>query len=393
MLKKLIILISTFAAIGFAVWFFFLRENNQTVSYKTAKVERGHIESRVSATGTINPVITVQVGSQVSGTIKDLYADFNSKVKEGQVIAKLDQKTFSAQRDQARANLVNAEANVERSRADLVEKKQKFKRVSSLFKEGLIAGSERDVAEAAFLASSAQLKSAEAQVKQHKAALELAEVNLGYTVIKSPVDGIVISRNVDIGQTVAASFQTPTLFTIAKDLTEMQVNTNVDEADIGAVRVGQEAQFTVDAYPELTFQGKISQIRNAPVVIQNVVTYDVIIDAPNKDAQLKPGMTANVSILISRRDNVLKVLNSALRFKHSEEVARGQANEEKGTKVWVLGNGLIRPVFIKTGISDGTYTEVVEGNIAEGDGVVIEAAVKNKKSGKTSAPGFHGFIR
>src|SRR3989304_3026241 len=204
MLKKLIILISIFAAIGFAVWVFFLRENNQTV-----KVERGHIESRVSATGTINAVITVQVGSQVSGTIKDMYADFNSKVKEGQVIAKLDQKTFSAQRDQARANLVNAEANVERSRADMVEKRQKLKRVSSLFKEGLIAGSERDVAEAAFLSSSAQLKSAEAQVKQQKAALELAEVNLGYTVIKSPVDGIVISRNVDIGQTVAASFQTP----------------------------------------------------------------------------------------------------------------------------------------------------------------------------------------
>src|SRR3972149_4459256 len=291
MLKKLIILISIFATIGFAVWFFFLRENNQTVSYKTAKVERGHIESRVSATGTINAVITVQVGSQVSGTIKDLYADFNSKVKEGQVIAKLDQKTFSAQRDQARANLVNAEANVERSRADMVEKRQKLKRVSSLFKEGLIAGSERDVAEAAFLSSSAQLKSAEAQGERQKAALGLAEGNLGYTVIKSPVDGIVISRNVDIGQTVAASFQTPTLFTIAKDLTKMQVNTNVDEADIGAVRVGQESQFTVDAYPELTFQGKISQIRNAPVVIQNVVTYDVIIDAPNKDAKLKPGMT------------------------------------------------------------------------------------------------------
>ncbi|HBR18517.1 MAG: efflux transporter periplasmic adaptor subunit [Deltaproteobacteria bacterium RIFCSPLOWO2_12_FULL_43_16] len=392
-MKKIIIFVAALSVAGLAAWFFLWRENNQTVKYKTVKVERGAIESSVSATGTLNAVVTVQVGSQVSGTIKELYADFNSAVKKDQVIARLDQKTFIAQRDQAKANLINAGANVEKSNADLIDKKQKFDRVSKLYKEGLIAQSERDSAEAAYNAGVAQLKSAEAQVEQYKASLELAEVNLDYTVIKSPVDGIVISRNVDIGQTVAASFQTPTLFTIAKDLTKMQVNTSVDEADIGAVRVGQEATFTVDAYPELIFKGMVSQIRNAPIIVQNVVTYDVIIEVANKEMKLKPGMTANVSIVTYHGDAVFKVSNAALRFKPVEDNSLKQEKEEKGVKVWLLNNDQIKPVYIKTGVSDGNYTEIIEGDIKEGDEVIVDMTGKKNKSNKAGAPGFHGFVR
>ena len=393
MFKKIIIAILLFAAVVSGIWFFLTKENNQGVKYKTAKVERGNIESEVSATGTINAVVTVQVGSQISGTIEELYADFNSIVKKGQVVAILDQKTFIAQRDQAKANLINIRANVERAKADLFDKKQRFDRVTKLYNEGLIASSERDSAEAAYLSSEAQLKSTEAQVEQYKAMLELTEVNLEYTIIKSPVDGIVISRNVDTGQTVAASFQTPTLFTIARDLTKMQVNTNVDEADIGAVKIGQEAAFTVDAYPELVFRGAVSQIRNAPIIVQNVVTYDVIIEVANKNLELKPGMTANVSIITSSRDNALKMPNAALRFKPDGEINKKTVKQEKGAKVWLLQNGQIKPVAIKTGISDGSYTEIVEGELKEGDNVVVESSAKKSESGKAGAPGFHRFIR
>ena len=398
MFKKVIIAILLFAAVASGIWYFLIKTSYQTIKYKTAKVEVGSIESKISATGTVNAVVTVQVGSQVSGTIKELYADFNSRVKQGQLIAMLDQKTFTAQRDQARANLINAKANVEKSNADLVDKKQKFDRSSKLFKEGLASQSDRDSAEAAYLSAKAQVKSAEAQVEQQKAALELAEVNLEYTIIKSPVDGIVISRNVDIGQTVAASFQTPTLFTIAKDLTKMQVNTNVDEADIGTVKLGQEGRFTVDAFPESVFNGKVSQIRNAPIIVQNVVTYDVIIEVSNKNMELKPGMTANVSIVTALKDGVLKVPNAALRFKPQEQeyANHKSAKQERGSKVWLQAGGQqIKPVSIKTGLSDGNFTEIREGEIKEGDEVITDTAVKNNnqpgRAGAGRSP--HGLMR
>lgn len=396
MFKKIIVTISIFAAVGFGIWFFLIKGNKQAIKYKTAKIEKGPIESKVSATGTVNAVITVQVGSQISGTIKELHADFNSVVRRGQIIAMLDQKTFIAQRDQAKANLINAMANVEKAKADLADKKQKFDRVSKLFKESLSAQSDRDSAEAAYLTAEAQIKSSEAQVEQSKAALELSEVNLEYTIIKSPVDGIVISRNVDIGQTVAASFQTPTLFTIAKDLTKMQIDTSVDEADIGAIKMGQEAGFTVDAFPEMVFKGIVSQIRNAPIIVQNVVTYDVIVEVANKEMKLKPGMTANVSIVTSSIDNALKVPNTALRFKPQQksngENAQKPAKQEKGQGIWLLKDGQLKPASLKTGISDGNFTEIKEGDVKEGDEVVIESMAKDNKSTPTgSLP--HGFIR
>lgn len=397
MLKKIIITILVLAAVLSGIWFFFIKTNHRIIKYKTAKVEVGSIESKISATGTVNAVVTVQVGSQVSGTIKELYVDFNSEVKKGQIIAVLDQKTFKAQRDQAKANLINAKANVEKANADVVDKKQKFDRLLKLSKEGLASRSDRDSAEAAYLSSLAQVKSAEAQVEQNKAALELADVNLDYTIIKSPVDGVVISRNVDIGQTVAASFQTPTLFTIAKDLTKMQVNTNVDEADIGTVTLGQEAYFTVDAFPESLFKGVVYQIRNAPIIVQNVVTYDVIIEVANKKLELKPGMTANVSIVTERKDNVIKIPNAALRFKPQEQeyADHKSAKKEKGTKVWLLTKDQkIKPASVKTGISDGAFVESREGEIKEGDEVVIESAAKNNKSPQTGAHSLpRGFMR
>jgi HlyD family secretion protein len=398
MFRKIIITILLFAVVSSGIWFFYIKKNHKTIKYKTAQVEVGSIESQISATGSVNAVVTVQIGSQVSGTIKELHVDFNSQVKKGQIIAVLDQKTFKAQRDQANANLINAKANVEKANADVVDKKQKFDRLLKLFKEGLTSRSDRDSAEAVYLTSLAQVKSAKAQVEQNKAALELAEVNLGYTIIKSPVDGVVISRNVDIGQTVAASFQTPTLFTIAKDLTKMQINTNVDEADIGTVKLAQEAYFTVDAFPESVFKGVVSQIRNAPIIVQNVVTYDVIIEVANKNLELKPGMTANVSIVTERKDKVIKIPNAALRFKPQEQeyVIYKSVKMEKGIKVWLLTKDQqIKPASVKTGISDGAFTEVKEGEVKEGDEIIINVAVKNSnqpsKTGAGRPP--HGFMR
>jgi HlyD family secretion protein len=320
-------------------------------------VERGSISALVTANGTINPVITVLVGSQVSGTIQKLYADYNSRVKMGQLIAQIDPAIFQAQVSQAKAKVENARAallnaqadiasarsNIESSKANVIkarvsvdDTKRNLNRSLELFSRNLIAASDRDSAQTAYDSAVAQLEAAQAQqkaseaqldsaqaklgaaraqIKQAEAELELAQVNLDHTKITAPVTGIVISRNVDVGQTVAASLQAPTLFTIAQDLTEMQVDTNVSEADIGRVAVGQETTFTVDAFPNLTFQGKVTDIRNAPVTVQNVVTYNVVIQVKNPDLKLRPGMTANASILVARKDNVLRIPNSALRFR------------------------------------------------------------------------------
>ncbi len=344
------------AAGGLGIAYFF-NSKNSTVKYRTAKVERGSISTYVTANGTVNPVITVLVGTQVSGTIQRLFADYNSQVKEGQIIAQIDPAIFKAQLSQAKAKVENARAaflnaqadiataraNLETSKANVLKAKvavedtqRNLERSLQLFQRNLISASERDSAQtsndsakAQFEAATAQkrasdaqlesaqarLESARAQVKQAEAEVELAQVNLDHTRIIAPVTGIVISRNVDVGQTVAASLQTPTLFTIAKDLTKMQVDTNVSEADIGRVAVGQEASFTVDAFPQNTFAGKVTEIRNAPMTIQNVVTYNVVIQVDNAQLKLKPGMTANVSILVAHKDHALKIPNAALRFR------------------------------------------------------------------------------
>ncbi len=352
-------------------------------SYRTEPVTKGDIEQNVTATGTVNAVTTVQVGTQVSGTIKTLYVDFNSRVKKGQLIAQIDPSTFESQVQQAQANLLSAQASLEKAQTALANDKKTFERNKELFSKNLIAQSDLDTAETAYQTDRAQVASANAQIEQAKASLDYAKQNLAYTKIVSPVDGVVISRNVDVGQTVAASFQTPTLFTIAQDLTKMQIDTNVAESDIGVVKVGQEVDFTVDAYPDTTFEGKVWQIRQAPITVQNVVTYDVVIQVNNKDFKLMPGMTANVSIVIQKKSDVLRITNAALRFRMSERPA-GVASAptgtggKKGPAIWVLESGKPKRVVIRPGISDGNNTEVVSGELKEGQQAIVEALKKNK---------------
>ncbi|MGE3507275.1 MAG: efflux RND transporter periplasmic adaptor subunit [Vicinamibacterales bacterium] len=286
----------------------------------TAAITRGDIAERVGATGTLQAVTTVQVGTQVSGTIQSLHADFNSLVRKGQVIARLDPSLFQTQIEQARANLIRAQAEVERLRVGLDDARTKLTRARELSARQLLPRSDLDTAEVSVRSAEAQLRSAEAQVTQAQASLNQNQVNLDHTVITAPIDGLVISRNVDVGQTVAASMQAPTLFVLAADLTKMQVLANLDESDVGRIRPGQAVSFRVDAFPSEEFTGTVGQVRLQPIVQQNVVTYATVIDVPNPDLKLKPGMTANVNVEIARRRSVLRVPNTALRFRPTAEI-------------------------------------------------------------------------
>jgi HlyD family secretion protein len=369
--------------VAVAAAFVLFRNTENTPKYKTEKVTRGDIVTTVTATGTVNAVTTVLVGTQVSGTIKKLFVDFNSSVKKGQIIAQIDPALFDEQVAQARANLLAAQANVEKAEASLVDAKRTRDRNAELFAKNLIARSDLDTADTNNETAKASVSAAKAQVAQMDAALKNAQTNLGYTRIVSPVDGTVVSRNVDVGQTVAASFQTPTLFTIAQDLTKMQIDTSVDEADIGKVKVGQNVEFTVDAYADSTFKGQVGQVRIAPITVQNVVTYDVVITVDNPDFKLKPGMTANVSVIVAEKKDVLKVANAALRFKPAERTKTKQP--QKGAGVWILENGKPKRLSLTAGISDGNFTEISAGELKEGQEVVTEeSAVKAK--GPTTGP-------
>ena len=359
--------------------YFLLRGNNKEPQFRTEKVVRGDVVMAVTATGTVNPVTTVLVGTQVSGTIKEIYVDYNSPVKRGQLIARIDPTPFEAQVEQAKANLLSAQANLEKATATRIDANRTMLRNKELFSKGLIARSDFDTAETNYQTDVAQESAARSQIAQTKAALKLVETNLQYTRIVSPVDGVVISRSVDVGQTVAASFQTPTLFTIAQDLTKMQIDTSVDESDIGNIKVGQDVEFVVDAYPDNTFKGRVWQVRNAPITVQNVVTYDVVIKVDNPELKLKPGMTANVSIIISTKKDVLKIPNAALRFRLSEKAS--QAPEKKGPGVWLLEKGKPRRVAVTVGISDGSFTELLSGDVREGQELIVESLVKPKASG------------
>jgi HlyD family secretion protein len=285
----------------------------------TQPLSRGDIVDQVGATGTLQAVTTVQVGTQVSGTVAWLGADFNSIVKKGQVIARLDPALMQTQLDTAKANLARAEADLERLRVALQDTKQKLDQATALSGKQLISATDLQNAQVAYKSADAQLKSQQAQVQQARTSVANAQVNIDHTVIAAPIDGIVISRNVDVGQTVAASMQAPTLFIIAADLTKMQVNANIDESDVGRMRPGQTVRFRVDAYPTDTFLGSVQQVRLNPQTVQNVVTYSTIIDVPNPDLRLKPGMTANLNIEVARRTNVLRVSNAALRYRPSRD--------------------------------------------------------------------------
>jgi HlyD family secretion protein len=347
-------------------------------SYITAQVSRGPIVRTVSATGTVNPVTVVQVGTSVSGPIQAIYADFNSAVKAGQLIAKIDPRTFTFQVEQARAALENGKSQLAKDRADRAYKMVTYRRDIYLRRERAVSQDVVDDAKSAYLMADAQVELDEAAINQQQAALHQAEINLNYTNIVSPVDGVVVSRNVDVGQTVAASFQTPTLFLIARDLTMMQVDANVSESDVGYVRTGQAASFRVDAFPERDFNGAVRQIRQAPITVENVVSYDVVINVANPELVLKPGMTAIVTIATARRDNVIRVPITALRFspRRLDASARaiGQSEQGSAKRVWVLKGSRLVPVPVTTGLDDGTYVEVVGGDLHPGDEVVTDVA-------------------
>jgi HlyD family secretion protein len=393
MIKKIVIAVVVIGVLA-AGGFYLSKNKGNGVQFRTEKITRGDLRAAVTATGTVSAVTTVLVGTQVSGTIKELFVDFNSPVKKDQLLAQIDPALSEARVAQAKANLQAAEANVQKAEVALQDSTRTLERNRALFAKNYIARSDLDTAETSQLSAKAQLTAAKAQVEQTRAALQQEETNLRYTRILSPVDGVVISRNVDIGQTVAASFQTPTLFSIAQDLTRMQIDTNVDEADIGRIMVGQRVEFTVDAYPDVQFPGKVSEIRNAPITVQNVVTYDVVVKVANPDRKLKPGMTANVSIITAAAQDVLKVPNAALRFKWTPDkasdrgkggaqVGGGQTAEElRGQRkqgIWVLDGQKPRRAAIAPGISDGNYTAVLSGDLKEDDAVIVEATGAAKK--------------
>src|SRR5436190_6591532 len=314
-MKRAIIIILIIAAVGAGAGAYYMRRNSGEIQVNTSPVTRGEIIDTVGATGTLQAVTTVQVGSQVSGNISWLGADFNSIVHKGQVIARLDPALFQAAVEQARANLAKSKADVEHNQVALVDAQQKYTRAKELSARDLLPQSDLDAAKIAVDSAQATLLSSQAAVSQAQANLNQSQVNLDHTVITAPIDGIVIQRSVDVGQTVAASMQAPTLFVIAADLTKMQVNANIDEADVGRIRPDQAVSFHVDAYPTEEFHGTVAQIRLQPVVVQNVTTYGTIINVPNDDLKLKPGMTANLKVEIAKRSDVLRVANAALRFR------------------------------------------------------------------------------
>lgn len=319
MRKTLLILVAVALIGGGAYAYYRYSQKPEPPTITTARVTRGDLAEAVGATGALQAVTTVQVGTQVSGTIQELNADFNSLVRKGQVLARLDPSLIQSQIEQARANLIRAEADLERLRVSLDDSKTKFARAKELSAKKLIAQTELEAAEVAVRSAEAQLRSQQAGVTQSQASLRQNQVNLAHTVIESPIDGLVISRNVDVGQTVAASMSAPTLFVLAADLTKMQVLASLDESDVGRIRPGQAVRFRVDAFPTDEFTGSVTQVRLQPTTVQNVVTYQTVIDVPNPGLKLKPGMTANVSIEIARRDNVLRVPNGALRFRPTAE--------------------------------------------------------------------------
>lgn len=346
------------------------------VKYETKAVERCTITQVVEASGTINPVNTVSVGSTVSGLIENIYVDFNSQVKKGQIMAQIDPRTFEATVQQNQAQINNARANVSKLQAIAEYDRKMYERYKNLYAKNFVAKSELDQMKSNYLSDVAQIRAAQAQINQYQASLKTAQTNLGYTKIIAPVDGTVISREIDVGQPVAASFQAPELFTIAQDLTKMQIEVNVSEADIGKVLEGQDVTYTLDGYPDSVFYGKVTQVRISPTTVSNVVTYTVIVEVENEDLKLKPGMTANVSIITNKSENVLCVPNMALKFTPDTE---GQKYKNKG--IWILEKNKPVRVDIETGANDDSSIEIISKNIGEGIPVIVSSSTNKEKGG------------
>jgi HlyD family secretion protein len=379
---------------GLALWRYLGDDGDGAVVYQTAPVARGRLAAQVTASGTLSPLVTVQVGSQVSGRIKALHADFNSRVDKGQVIAEIDPQLFDSDVAKARANLTAANANVSGAVAEADEAKRHWERTQALVAQGLVSSAESEAAQAAYQTAKARVTTARASLAQARAALSQSETNKAYTTIHSPISGIVISRNVDVGQTVAASLQAPTLFTIAEDLKKMEVHTSVAESDVGRLAPGMPVEFGVDAYPSERFKAKVKEVRYSPQTVQNVVTYDAVVSVENPDLKLRPGMTADVTFKIEERDNALLVPNAALRFRPPDAApptpGPGGRPERGKRAVWILDPlGAPQEVSIKVGISDGRNTEVTEGDLPEGAQVItgIEGAEPAAQPPPGGAPG------
>ena len=368
-MKKLLLLLLLLA--GAAGWWFWPGGSEPKADqYRTQEVDRGDIVQTITANGTLSPITVVQVGTQVSGTVHKIHVDFNDAVKEDQVLAELDPALLQAALKQSEANLDNARATLELARSNV-------ERTQTLFRKNLAPDSDLDQARERARVAAAQVKLAEAQVDRDT-------TNLRYAIIRSPIAGVVINRNVNVGQTVAASFQTPMLFQIAEDLRRMQIDTSVAEADVGGLDTDRPVTFTVDAFPKSEFTGHIRQIRLNPTIVQNVVTYNVVVEAENPEGKLLPGMTAHVSIRLAERKNVLRVPSTALSFRPKDGDERPARDVKGGSTVYVLDGSKPRPVKVRTGISDGTLTEIVEGDLSPGDRVVVrELGAKKSESGTT----------
>jgi HlyD family secretion protein len=370
------IVLLVLAAVAIDVW----RAASATppMHYVTVAVTHGPVTRTVTASGSVNPVITVQVGTYVSGAIQELYCDYNTQVRRGQLCAKIDPRPYQSLVDQDKANLSTARAQLEKDQTSRDYAKLTFDRTTGLRASNLVSQDALDSAKSAYDQATAQIEIDKSTIEQHQAALSAAEINLAYTNIVSPVNGTVVSRNVTMGQTVAASFETPTLFLIATDLTKMQVDANVSESDIGGIKVGNKATFTVEAFQNQLFEGDVTQVRQAPQTVQNVVTYDVVISVPNRELLLKPGMTATVGIVVDHRDNVVRVPDAALRYTPgglaaasgttAGNAAHGRA--ETSTQVWVLRDGRPTAIPITIGLDDDTYAEVVRGELKDGDELI-----------------------
>jgi HlyD family secretion protein len=444
MKKKAIIGVAAVVVVAGAIlgWTMLRNNKNGLPKYRLEKLIKGDIEAVVTTSGTVNPIIKVEVGSQVSGKIAKLYVDYNSQVKEGQILGELDLLQFESRVKQSEANYSSSKASLEKAKVTLANLQRQYERALSLFEKDLISFEEKDTAEANYLGSKTDLQSAEARLEQAASQLDQSKLDLGYAIIRSPIDGIVISRNMNVGQTVQASFTAPKIFEIANDLSKMQVECDVDEADVGKVKEGEKVRFTVDAFPESTFNGTVKQVRFSPTVTQNVVTYTTIVDAENPELKLRPGMTATVSIITGEAKGVLRVPNGALRFTPTlpaEELAKimkeagekmfakrqaeggpGQTQEgariqsaqggaqtmmfsqaggmpqgmsgmggqrRKPTTVWYLDeNGKLAVTFIRAGVTDNSFTEVLRGDLKEGQEIILGEQTAQAAASATGGP-------
>lgn len=410
-----ILLLGAIAGVG--IWYFSGTSASSKPSYRTAKVDRGTLSIAITATGALQAVTTVQVGTQISGIVQKLFVDFNDRVEAGQTVAQLDPNLLQVRLAQDKASYARAEANLARLQVDLADAERKLQRQKELFAQKVASQNDLDTAQVAVDGAKAQIQVSKAEMLQAQSAVSSSEINLRNATITSPISGIVISRSVDVGQTVAASLSAPTIFTIANDLSKMWVLANIDEADIGRVSTGQNATFTVDSFPDREFKAKVRQVRLQPTTVQNVVMYTVVLDVDNPDGALLPGMTANLSLLVDRVESALRIPNAALRFQPAAmemaaaptpESLRGPRGPENGHggegrkknrdgdggpagkpgRVYKLVDGALHAVEIRTGKTDGAFTECLGGEIAENDELVVGVAGMDRSAGQGgNAPG------